>query len=388
MQSSSSSEESDKENIGPNACNYVNTHLSLKNCLAKTFLDDEAVEEDDSDGERMRYQESDENESDEIDDLDDMIESGNTEAPIDQDKRNELHQKWLEKQDDAETENVLQRLKCQGHGRSSFIEGDSDCYDGSEDDDDNDSNDNCDEAKCDDDFAPKHRTMNTSHQSFKKAKQMIAQMFTDANDVYLPSDDEEIERDFIRHHMLKQNEEPSIISPVEDENSREFFGLIKKLNIAPAAKKRVKASASLFDSLIVSGNRNSSSKSSFLNRANNSLPSSHKPGSSFIKTFIFGRDDSNSRSNISTTEINLDADLNGSSTASNSVTDNKMTSSQLKSSFLNKRKAQADSETSSSLFNILRQSSIKFESKDFNGNHTISESQTDYKFSAFKLRRT
>lgn len=32
----------------------------------------------------------------------------------------------------------------------------------------------------------------------------------------------------------------SFTSPVEDENSREIFGLIKKLNIAPVTKKRGK----------------------------------------------------------------------------------------------------------------------------------------------------
>ncbi|KAK8969684.1 hypothetical protein KSP40_PGU006175 [Platanthera guangdongensis] len=209
--SSSSSEESDKENIGPRACKFVNMDSCPKDGLAKAFLDDEAEEEDDSDGDRLRFQEVDEeSETDEHEELTDLIATGNEEAPIDQEKRNELHQKWLEHQDAAETENVLQRLKChQGFGRSSFIHGYSHCYDGSGDDDDDDDNDNCDDENtldCDDEAAYKqHTTIHTVHQGLKKAKQMISQMFTDTNDVYIASDDEETERNFIRHHILKQN---------------------------------------------------------------------------------------------------------------------------------------------------------------------------------------
>lgn len=41
-------------------------------------------------------------------------------------------------------------------------------------------------------------------------------------------------------HKLKQEEQT--VSPVEDESSREVFGLIKKLNIAPESRKKPKGS--------------------------------------------------------------------------------------------------------------------------------------------------
>ncbi|KAI0504885.1 hypothetical protein KFK09_015839 [Dendrobium nobile] len=379
---SSSEEDSDKENIGPRAYSVVNKDLSPKDDIAKAFLDVEAEEEDDSDCDLLRFQENEEeSDTDEHEELDDLIATGYKEAPMDQEKRNELHQKWLEQQDAAETDNVIQRLKSgrQGLGKPALIHGDHDNHDASDNDDDEDNNSD-DEAKY------KNHPIDTSRQSLKKAKQMISHMFTDANDVYIPSDDEETEKNLIRQH-IKHSEEPSFITPVEDESSREFFSLIKKLNIAPTTKKRGKASApALFDSVVLSGSSNSSSKSSFLNRASNSLPSSHKQGSISVRTFIFGRDDSNSRSNISTSEINSEMAEMESMSAKNSMNDK--LSSKLKSSVI-KRTVQSNSE-SSSLFNILRQSSIHFdkklESKNSVSSHVITESQAAYKFPAF-LRR-
>lgn len=380
---SSSEEESDKENIGPRVCNVVNKNSSPKDGLAKAFLDDEAEEEDDSDCDLLRFQENEEeNETDEHEELDDLIATGYEEAPMDQEKRNELHQKWLEQQDAAETDNVLQRLKSgrRGLGKPALIHGDYDNYDESDNDDD-EGNDNDNDG--DDEAGYNNHSIDTSRQSFKKAKQMISHMFTDANDVYIPSDDEETEKNLIRHHILKNNEEPSFISPVEDESSRDFFGLIKKLNIAPSTKKRGKASAPLFDSFVLSGSSNSSSKSSFLNRACNSLPSSHKQGSISVRAFIFGRDDSNSRSNVSTSEINSEMAEKGSISGKNSMKEK--SSSQRKSSII-KGTMQAKSDGGSSLFNILRQSSVQFDKK-LESKHSVSESQAAYKFSAFKLRR-
>ncbi|XP_028549590.1 uncharacterized protein LOC110106532 [Dendrobium catenatum] len=343
---SSSEEDSDKENIGPRAYSVVNKDLSPKDDIAKAFLDVEAEEEDDSDCDLLRFQENEEeSDTDEHEELDDLIATGYKEAPIDQEKRNELHQKWLEQQDAAETDNVIQRLKSgrQGLGKPALIHGDHDNHDASDNDDDED-NDSDDEAKY------KNHPIDTSRQSLKKAKQMISHMFTDANDVYIPSDDEETEKNLIRQH-IKHSEEPSFITPVEDESSREFFSLIKKLNIAPTTKKRGKASAPLFDSVALSGSSNSSSKVTY------------KP----IK-------------------IADKAEMESMS-AKNSMNDK--LGSKLKSSVI-KRTVQSNSESGSSLFNILRQSSIHFdkklESKNSVSSHVLTESQAAYKFSAF-LRR-
>ncbi|GJT76852.1 hypothetical protein Tco_1043577 [Tanacetum coccineum] len=98
-----------------------------------------------------------------------------------------------------------------------------------------------------------------------------------------------------------------LVSPGDDEDSREVFGLIKKLNTVPEARKKAKTT-SFFDTMLTGGNSNSSSKSSFLSRASShSLPpSSKQKGSSGVRSFIFGRDDSNSRSSISISEDTSD----------------------------------------------------------------------------------
>lgn len=198
--SSSSEEENDKENISPSFCNDVNKDSSPKDGLAKAFLDDEAEEEDDSDCDLLRFQENEEeNESDEQEELDDLIATGYEEARIDQEKRKELHQKWLELQDATETDNVLQRLKSghQGLGKPGLNLGDYDNYDASDNDDEGSDGDN--------EVPHKNHPIDTSRQSLKKAKQMISHMFTDAKDVYIPSDDDETEKNLFRHHILKHH---------------------------------------------------------------------------------------------------------------------------------------------------------------------------------------
>ncbi|PKA52553.1 hypothetical protein AXF42_Ash001533 [Apostasia shenzhenica] len=302
---SSSEEENDKENVNPSACSVLNSDFSPKDGCAKAFVDDEAEEEDDSDHDLLRFQESeDEDESDEIEDLYDLIATGNGEAPKDQDKRHELHQKWLEQQDAAETDNVLQRVVV----------------------------------------------------------------------------------------SFQMQEETSLSSPLEDENSREVFGLIKKLNIAPVTKTRGKGSTSaVFDSVLIAGSSNSSSKSSFINRTSNSLSSSHKQGSCSVRTFIFGRDDSNSRSSVSTSEIILDKAQKESKTANNS-TNAKSTNSTQQKVYITAAKMQADSsESGSSLFHILRQSSMHFDRKlesssYLHGEHVVTGNKVAQQFSSFKVR--
>lgn len=85
--------------------------------------------------------------------------------------------------------------------------------------------------------------------------------------------------------LLEQEEQTRVESPADDENSREVFGLIKKLNIVSENKKRPKTSckmhcldtqfkifsfdpslisqflnAAIFDSMLTGGSSNSSSK--------------------------------------------------------------------------------------------------------------------------------
>ncbi|KAG0466892.1 hypothetical protein HPP92_018472 [Vanilla planifolia] len=137
----STEDESDKENIGPGPFYIGKMGLSPKKPLGKAFVDDEAEESDDSDYDLLRSQDDDESDVDGQEELDDLIDTGYLEAPIDQEQRDELHQKWLEQQDVVETDNVLQRLKYgQGRGHLAFLH---DYYsDKDEDDSENDSRDN------------------------------------------------------------------------------------------------------------------------------------------------------------------------------------------------------------------------------------------------------
>ncbi|KAK1350239.1 hypothetical protein POM88_054675 [Heracleum sosnowskyi] len=58
--------------------------------------------------------------------------------------------------------------------------------------------------------------------------------------------------------MFSQEDKATLIPPAEDENSREIFGLIKKPNNAPIAKKKQKV-PSFFETLITGGSSISSS---------------------------------------------------------------------------------------------------------------------------------
>ncbi|KAJ0966314.1 hypothetical protein J5N97_027452 [Dioscorea zingiberensis] len=380
--SSSSEEDSEKENNDPYPGKVVNKGYYPKDDLAKTYVDDEAEEEDDSDHDLMRFQENEDDDIDESDEnevLNDLIATGYDEAPIDNEKRNQLHQKWLEQQDANETDNVLQRLKCgQIHREPSIL-------DDEEDNVSTDGEDSTDEES--EDQIP----ANMVHKNSKKAKQMMAQMFTDENDIYVSSDDEEIERTLIRKHLLKQRKhllkqkdlEPSFESPMEDDHSRKVFGLIKKLNIAPDSKKKGKISKSSLDVLITGTNSNSSSKSSFLARGQStSLPASHKQGSMTFRTFVFGRDDSSSRSNFSASE-NMDANQQDNQPlktrgARYSTTRSKSTSL--------RTKAEVKTNSGGSLFEILKSSaSTNFDKKIESNQILTTESQASHQFSAFKL---
>lgn len=187
--SSSDEECDDKENTEPRLPTMVDVHP--KSDPVKAFLDEEAEEEDDSDNDLMRFQQNEEDEeNEENEDLDDLIATGYKEMPIDSEKRDELHQKWLEQQDAAATENVLQRLKCgQKQTELTLLQ---------EEEDDEFSQHSMDEPM--DDLHPTHVAKNNS----RKVKQMIAQMYTDKDDVFLSSDDEETEKRLVRHRLLEQ----------------------------------------------------------------------------------------------------------------------------------------------------------------------------------------
>ncbi|KAF3627253.1 putative DNA ligase 1-like isoform X2 [Capsicum annuum] len=290
-ESSSDDEDNDKENIsshikGGGGCN------SPKGDPVKAFVDDEAEVEEDSGDDLFHFCDNeDDNDIDDSAELHDIIATDYKEKPIDNEKRNELHQKWLEQQDAAGTENLLQRLKWVVEQKEMLV-------------DDELEREECEEEVNDVthmDAVPKSSTWLNS----KNTKQIIMQMFVDKDDVFLSDEDEDTGKRLVKQRMLYNSELTNVAPPIEDEISSEIFGLIKKLNTVPDNKRKSKAS-SFFDTVLGDQKKKSSLKSSFLGRVTNHLPSSHKQSSTIVRSFIFGRDDSNSRSSMSMSEDSSD----------------------------------------------------------------------------------
>ncbi|XP_062097305.1 uncharacterized protein LOC133803323 [Humulus lupulus] len=289
----------DKENVNPHPSRPAGLASSPTGDPVKAFVDDEAEEEDDSDNDLLRFKDNDEDEDDEdLEDLKDMIATGYEEKPIDNERRNELHQKWLEQQDETGTENLLQKLKYGSNIREPTLIEEKEDTEGEED-----------EETGDDEASEELTPSNLVKMNLRKVKQMIPQMFTDSNDAYLSSDDDETEKRHARQCLLEKAEEQvTFLSPAEDESSREVFCRIKKLNLVLDTKKRAKTNTH-FDMSHMGVNRSLSSRSSFLSRGGSSnLPSSKRQGSTTARSFIFERDDSNSRSTITASEDTSETD--------------------------------------------------------------------------------
>lgn len=120
--SSSEEEDNDKENVDPHPRRQQQRDgsSSPKGDPVKDFIDEEAEEEDDSDNDLNRFPENEADDIDDLDELNDMIASEYEERPTDKERRNELHQKWLEQQDAAGTDHLMQRLKCGSELRDVF----------------------------------------------------------------------------------------------------------------------------------------------------------------------------------------------------------------------------------------------------------------------------
>lgn len=163
---------------------------SPKGDPVKVLVDDEAEEEDDSDNDLIRF--GDNEDDDDIDDsaeLHDIIATDYKEKPIDNEKRTELHQKWLEQQDAAGTENLLQRLKC-GVEQKETMSADDELESGECEEEVNDITDM--------DAIPK----SSNRLNSKKAKQIIVRMFVDKDDTFLSDEDEESEKRVVKQRML------------------------------------------------------------------------------------------------------------------------------------------------------------------------------------------
>ena len=180
----SDEEDNDKENVNPRPHDSSNLPSLERGDPVKAFVDDEAEEEDDSDHD-MRFQDEEEDEDSDSEELKDMIATAYEENPLDNERRNELHQKWLEQQDAAGTEDLLQKLKC-GSNFSKPVLLEDENNEG-----ENDDLEFCETAE--EDLLP----LNVARMNIRKVKQMLPQMYTDEDDQYM-SDDEETERRLAR----------------------------------------------------------------------------------------------------------------------------------------------------------------------------------------------
>ncbi|KAL5558073.1 hypothetical protein UlMin_034284 [Ulmus minor] len=362
---SSDEEDHDKENINPHR-GSPDLPSSPAGDPVKAFVDDEAEEEDDSDNDLQRFKDNDEEEDEDLEELNDMIATGYEENPIDSERRNELHQKWLEQQDAAGTDHLMQKLNHGSKFRDTTLLEEQDVSI----EEDEESGDEAAE-----DFAP---STDVVRMNLRKVKQMIPQMFTDNNDEYLSSDDEETDKRLARQCLLEKAEEKiTFLSPAEDESSKEIFGLIKKLNIVPDTKKRAKTNAYL-EMRLVGGHGNISSKSSFLGRgSSNCVPLSKKQGST-SRSFIFGRDDSNSRSSLSMDEDSSETIQRENPPKAGPA---KFSSSQTKTS---SQTSSTVKKSSTSLFEILKRTSLKSTRCTVDTRAVV---QTESALASFKLAR-
>ncbi|GAB4852017.1 hypothetical protein Ancab_016210 [Ancistrocladus abbreviatus] len=363
---SSDEEENDKENIDPLLQQPLEDNSSPNGDPVKEFVDEEAVEEDDSDDDVMRFQDEEESDFD-AKEIDDLIATDYKEKPIDFENRNQLHQMWLEQQDEDGIGNLMQRLKCGVKQREiNLLEEDEGNTDGEN------------EVGIDEEdlFPPNAGRVNT-----RKLKQMIPQMFTDKDDGFLSSDEEETEKRLSKQRMLEKvelEEQVRFVSPAEDETSREVFGRIKKLNILPETKKKA-TTLSFFDTLLKKGSSNGSKKSSFLHRASkHPAVSTNRHGSSTARSFIFARDDSNSRSSATVSEDSQDLKEVQKENQPKRNVSAKFTGSQAR---LSTQRTEMAAQTVSgiSLFDMLRHSSIVT-------HHSATENMVDHQvvFAAFK----
>ncbi|XP_061370685.1 uncharacterized protein LOC133313334 [Gastrolobium bilobum] len=364
---SSDDEDNGKENIDPHIHGSVDLTLPSSGDPVKAFVDEEAEEEDDSDNDLQHFKDEEEGEDDDdIEELNDMIATAYEEKPVDREKRDQLHQQWLEQQDTAGMDNLLQKLNCGSKLKETSIEeGDEEIIET-----ENESDDEAEEY-----IAPSEAVKI----NLKKVKQMIPQMFTDKDDAYISSDDEETEERLAKQcHFYKVEEKATFVSPAEDESSREVFSLIKKLNIVPETKRKGRTPA-FFDMPLIGQNINISSKSSFVGRASNRFMPSSKRASSKVRSFIFERDDSNSRTSVLMSEDSSDM-IQKESQPPKVVSAKFQRNTQNKYTTLNS----TPQKPGVSLLEILRRSSIDAE-------HSVQNAEVQQResvFDAFKLAKT
>ncbi|XWS14595.1 hypothetical protein CRYUN_Cryun35bG0023200 [Craigia yunnanensis] len=368
---SSDEEDNEKENIDPQPQESVDLSTTPNGDPVKAFVDEEAVEEDDSDNDLLRFQDDDnegDEDSEDLEELRNMIATGYEEKQSDIERRMELHQKLLDQQDAAKTEHLLWKWGPKQRETTLLDK------EGLEEDDEGE--DEEDFLETTEDLPPVNLRMH-----IKKIKEMIPQMFTDNDDMYISSDDEEAEKKFVERSLSeKANQQAELLPPTEDAGSKELFGYIKKVNNMPDTRRKAKTSS--FSNMLFMGKKgNVSSKSSFIGRGSNcSIPSSRKHGSSILRSFVFEREDSNSKSTISIAENS--SDMIPRENRPTKTASAKFSNSQTKAS-VQPRKDESETSSRAQLLEILRRSSLQ--TSHCTGNSIVGHTETI--FAAFKLEK-
>ncbi|MCO5557548.1 hypothetical protein L7F22_011114 [Adiantum nelumboides] len=293
-----------KENVEPAFVDKTFNKNTSKGPSVRSLIDDEAEDEDED-----ILVPGEDDEGDDGEDLNDMVVEETNEKLKDKEKRAELHRKWLEQQDAVMTDDILLRLKTGWRPRENrkrgpeflddevnlFVQKEGDVKESPFEDPglqeglESLDEDSQDVEALQDDVDPENEEKTFKH-------------LEDLNDVHEFSDDEEAEQRMMRERFLQESDEQGeFMSPADDETSRVIFGLINKVNIASLNKKLKHGSVAELRYLS-GGNTNSNSsiasKSSFLRRSvSSTFGSVQRQGSSSgsgTRSFIFGRDDSNS----------------------------------------------------------------------------------------------
>ncbi|MBA0705913.1 hypothetical protein Golax_018062 [Gossypium laxum] len=363
---------------------YKHRYSTCENSIYRAFVDEEAEEEDDSDNDLLRFQDDDNEEDEDSEDLEelrDMIATGFEEKQSDIDRRMELHQKLLDQQDAAKTAQLLQ--KWGPKQRETDLLDDE----GFEEDDEEDGDDEEDFFE-NEDSRPVNLRLH-----IKKIKEMIPQMFTDKDDMYISSDDEEVEKKLVEKSLyekaigtelsdMEQNQQAELLPPTKDARSTELFGYIKKVNNMPETRRKAKTSS--FSNMLFMGKKgNEPSKSSFIGRGSNcSIPSSTKHGPGVLRSFVFEREDNNS-STTSIAESSSDV-IQKENRPKKNAPSAKFSNSQIKSSS-QPRKDEMETSSGAQLLEILRRSSSA-QTSECSGKRCI-VGQTESIFAAFKLEK-
>ncbi|CAK9272440.1 unnamed protein product [Sphagnum jensenii] len=317
--------------------NKEKDHLSLRHIdeqqiyitatHVRALIDDEAEDEDeDLLAENVEEEEAVADEEE----LRDLIVSTEEEKVGDQSRRAALHRKWLQQQDAELTEDIMERLRTgrgsrwKGRDRVvSCLDEEDWLHDSDSDQNDKDKEDPDEELL--EESAPEDDLVASSFlgsPSNHKRKERETKSLDDLYDwercsleVNNQLDDEEHDREILRQRLLEESEEQlSFLSPAEDESSREVFGLINKVNVTSVKGKATLEQRNDFrvhSSDLICGLK--LSQPSFLGRSTStSLPTaSHKQGGSGgSRSFVFGRDDSNSSHGLVTQPAKEDQPAN------------------------------------------------------------------------------